>query len=204
MIEVITIAIYVFVFYRYWSKRKLRKTMDLRDKARSDLYLAQLRSQSAPNTPGFGGPMSPRFSPRPVGEDQYSQAEKGQGQGQGHSPSTQFATAQAFTQPKPFKLQPPPIKVQHATPKLDSHGFDDSHYQHHHIPEPLHSPAAPGERQYEAVPIPGAYASPLQSPAFAPSPMDPLVPGQALTSEHRIESPPSSPRLQGTTTMGPR
>lgn len=178
----ITIAIYGFVFYRYWSKRKLRKTMDLRDKARSDLYLAQLRSQSAPNTPGFGGPMSPRFSPRPT-DDQYSQAEKGQ-----NSPSTQFATAPAFTQPKPFKLQPPPIKIHNATPKMSSDGFDS-------IPPPLHSPAAPGEREYESVPIPGAYASPLQSPAFAPTPVEPVYPGQALTTEQRVESPPGSPRL---------
>ncbi|KAI9747182.1 MAG: hypothetical protein M1815_004537 [Lichina confinis] len=177
VVEIITIAIYAFIFYRYWSKRKLRKTMDLRDKARQDMYLAQLRSQSAPNTPGFGAPMTPR-----PGDDQFSQAEKGE------SPSTQFATS---SQPKPFRLQPPPIKVHNATPKLGSDGFDNG------VPPPLHSPAAPGEPQYETVPIPGSYTitQPAPSPAFAPTPVDPLLPGQALTSEHRIESPPSSPRI---------
>lgn len=179
VIEVITIAIYSIVFYRYWSKRKLRKTMDLRDKARSDLYLAQLRSQSAPNTPGYAGPMSPAFSPR-VTEDPYSQAEKG------GSPSTQFAsTPPSFSQPKPFKLQPPPIRIQNATPRLQSDEFAT----------PLHSPAAPGEVQYDAVPIPGAYASPLQSPSYPPTSAM-TFPGQAMTSDVAVESRSTSPSEQ--------
>ncbi|KAG6004358.1 hypothetical protein E4U43_000756 [Claviceps pusilla] len=61
VIEVISISLYSIVFYRYYSKRRLMKSMDMRDRARSDLYLAQLRSQSAPNTPGFA-PKSPGFS----------------------------------------------------------------------------------------------------------------------------------------------
>ncbi|KAG5928793.1 hypothetical protein E4U53_002583 [Claviceps sorghi] len=61
VVEVISISLYSIVFYRYYSKRRLMKSMDMRDRARSDLYLAQLRSQSAPNTPGFG-PKSPGFS----------------------------------------------------------------------------------------------------------------------------------------------
>lgn len=179
VIEVITIVIYSIVFYRYWSKRRLRKTMDLRDKARSDLYLAQLRSQSAPNTPGYAGPMSPMFSPRAT-EDPYSQAEKG------GSPSTQFAsTPSSFSQPKPFKLQPPPIRVQNATPRLQSETFA----------APLHSPAAPGEIQYDAVPIPGAYTSPLQSPSYAPASAM-TFPGHAVTSESPVESRSVSPLQQ--------
>ena len=177
VVETITIAIYAFIFYRYWSKRKLRKTMDLRDNARQDMYLAQLRSQSAPNTPGFGGPMTPR-----PGEDRFSQAEKGE------SPSTQFATS---SEPKSFRLQPPPIRVQNATPKLGSDGFDNA------ASAPLHWAAAPGEPLYETVPVPGSYATsrPAPSPTFAPTPVDPLLSRQALTSERRIESPPSSPRI---------
>ncbi|TVY54552.1 hypothetical protein LSUE1_G009709, partial [Lachnellula suecica] len=61
VLECITIILYGVVFYRYYSKQRLRKSMDVRDRARSDLYLAQLRSQSAPNTPGFG-PLSPSYS----------------------------------------------------------------------------------------------------------------------------------------------
>ena len=187
VVEVLTITIYAVIFYRYWSKRKLRKTMDLRDKARSDLYLAQLRTQSAPNTPGFGGPMSPRFGPRPAEEDMYSQAEKG-----GNS-STQFAT-QLPSQSKPFKLQPPPIRVLNATPKPSSDGFD-------HVAPPLHSSAAPGERQFDAVPIPGSYVSPLTNPSsapehtstnpsFVPEHTSTPLPGQAMTSEDRIDEAP--------------
>jgi hypothetical protein len=172
VVEVLTIAIYAVIFYRYWSKRRLRKTMDLRDKARQDLYLAQLRSQSAPNTPGLmtpgfnnnggGVPLTPRMPVSAGGAgagDLYSAAEKG------YSPTTQFATAQPLAEAKPFKLQPPPIKIHQATPKLHSDGFDSAAA----LP-PLHAPAAPGEQQYDAVPIPDAYVSPLHSPSFAPMP----------------------------------
>ncbi|KAL3437979.1 hypothetical protein BDV09DRAFT_161466 [Aspergillus tetrazonus] len=157
VIEVLVILIYAVVFYRFWSKRKLAKSMDRRDKARSDLYLAQLRLQSAPNTPGF--PLSPK-SPwvSTTMQDPYSSAEKGE------ATPTQFATPASPTRPQPtFQLQPPPIRVQHATPKSEQEEFS--------APAPTPSPpqehmgAAPGERTYEAVPIPVAYASPM-SPSF--------------------------------------
>jgi hypothetical protein len=61
VLECITVILYGIVFYRYYSKQRLRKSMDVRDRARSDLYLAQLRSQSATNRPGFD-PMSPSYS----------------------------------------------------------------------------------------------------------------------------------------------
>ncbi|KAL8836548.1 MAG: hypothetical protein Q9170_002868 [Blastenia crenularia] len=160
IVEVITITIYGVVFYRYYTKRRLHKSMDLRDRARSDLYLAQLRSQSAPNTPGFQKtPMSPSF-PSHLHDDPINRAENGEYYG------TQYAEKRqsAFTQPKPFTLQPPPIRVQHATPAISQDGFES-------VPEPQpqeHVPAAPGEQTYDAVPIPGAYASPLASPSFQP------------------------------------
>ncbi|KAL3477852.1 hypothetical protein BJX99DRAFT_119183 [Aspergillus californicus] len=159
VIEVLVIIIYAVVFYRFWSKRKLAKSMDRRDKARSDLYLAQLRIQSAPNTPGFPySPKSPWVSTT-MAADPYSSAEKGE------STLTQFATPVSPTRPPTvFQLQAPPIRVQHATPKAEQEEFSD--------PAPTPSPAqdqhmgaAPGERTYEAVPIPGAYASPM-TPSF--------------------------------------
>ncbi|KAF1996119.1 hypothetical protein P154DRAFT_325583 [Amniculicola lignicola CBS 123094] len=174
VLEVLCIAIYAIVFYRFWSKRKLRKSMAVRDKARSDLYLAQLRSQSAPNTPGFG-PLSPRsggWKP-PPGHPNYvdpqSAAENGQ--------STQFATyAREIVAPQPFSLKAPPIKVQSATPKVEQDGFDAPSRTNTASP-PLspgfqdrhndHVPAAPGEQTYASVPIPGSY-TPLASPAFPP------------------------------------
>ncbi|MCJ1262830.1 hypothetical protein MMC22_002700 [Lobaria immixta] len=183
IVEVITIAIYGIVFYRFYSKRKLHKSMDLRDRARSDLYLAQLRTQSAPNTPGF----QKNFPPN-VHDDPIDAAENGEY----YNDSTQFAQKhQSFSTPKPFTLQPPPIRVQNATPALQQDGFEPAPTAQEHVP------AAPGEQTYEAVPIPGAYASPLASPSYQPPSFNfgASQPGQAYTTEGRVESPPSSPRL---------
>jgi hypothetical protein len=158
VVELITISIYGVVFYRFYSKNKLRKSMDNRDRARSDLYLAQLRSQSAPNTPGYTQtPRSPSFPVMRV--DTMPNAEDSQ------SP-VQYASATTPT--SGFRLQPPPIRVQGATPRTQQDGFEP--------PLPTASPppkerlnehvaAAPGEQQYDAVPIPGAYAAPPRSHA---------------------------------------
>ena len=196
IVEVITIAIYGIVFYRYYSKRRLHKSMDLRDRARSDLYLAQLRSQSAPNTPGFQKtPMSPSFPAHLHDDDDVNNAENGYG--------TQYAQKHtSFSTPKSFTLQPPPIRIQNATPAIQQDGFEPA------PPKPQeHVPAAPGEQTYEAVPIPGAYASPLASPSFHQQHQSmnfgagaaTSQSGQAYTSESRVERPPTSPRLDPAT-----
>ena len=171
VVEVITISIYAVVFYRYYSKNRLRKSMDVRDRARSDLYLAQLRSQSAPNTPGFAHtPRSPHFPPA-ARADVHSTAEEG------HSPIQFAASSPTSSQDgsRPFKLQAPPIRIQTATPKPRQEGFESSPGPASVSPpapptETLnaHVAAAPGEQTYEAVPIPGAYASPVTSPALRP------------------------------------
>ncbi|KAL1872128.1 hypothetical protein Daus18300_004498 [Diaporthe australafricana] len=137
VIEVISITLYSVVFYRYHTKRKLMKSMDMRDKARSDLYLAQLRSQSAPNTPGFGpkspgfnsfyGPkspgvysqntMSPRLPPsaafRSLGDIEEGNPFTPGGK---HVPEPASTFAQQPSKPT-FKLQAPPVKAPSATPK---------------------------------------------------------------------------------------
>lgn len=141
VIEVISITLYSVVFYRYYTKRRLMKSMDMRDKARSDLYLAQLRSQSAPNTPGFGpkspsfssiyGPkspgmysqhaLSPRFPPpanfRSLGDIEESNPFTPGGR---HVPEPQSEFAAKMGgggSDKPFKLQAPPPKAPSATKK---------------------------------------------------------------------------------------
>ena len=157
--------------------------MDLRDKARTDLYLAQLKAQSAPNTPGIQKtPMNSTF-PAHLHDDPIDAAENGEY----YSEGTQFASKhQSFSQPKPFTLQPPPIKIHAASPTMSQEEFEPA-------PKPQvqdHVPAAPGEQTYDAVPIPGAYSSPLSSPGFGAA-----HPGQAYTTEGRVESPPTSPRL---------
>ncbi|KAK3943626.1 hypothetical protein QBC46DRAFT_27110 [Diplogelasinospora grovesii] len=169
VVEVISITLYSVVFYRYWSKRKLHKSMDMRDKARSDLYLAQLRTQSAPNTPGFG-PKSPAFSQYALSPRFPPSAYKTLGDvEEGPSPFTPggkglVVPQSAFT-PKQsgFKLQAPPSKANPATPISPKSGFASPT-----TPNAPPAPAAPtfnapapmvdGEQQYEAVPIPGAYA----------------------------------------------
>lgn len=169
IVETITIAVYGIVFYRFYSKQQLRKSMANRDRARSDLYLAQLRSQSAPNTPGLA-PYSARDGGWKAPSDNYANAsdeEEG---------NTQYISADKKHKPAPFRLQAPPIKVQGATPKMEQVGFAPIA----RTPSPQeelgpHSPlmnqdvqtqqehfhAAPGEQVYEDVPIPGAYEPPL-------------------------------------------
>ncbi|KAJ5092156.1 hypothetical protein NUU61_007026 [Penicillium alfredii] len=187
VIEVLVILIYVVVFYRFWTKRRLMKTMDNRDNARSDLYLAQLRLQSAPNTPGFAGfqsnppkspfypPKSPYYAPKSpyYAVDPYSAAEKGQSE----SCPTQYASPRSPTRPVPsFQLQPPPIRVQQPTPQTAQQEFaalasSPSPPVPRQSPSPpapsapQHMAAAPGEQTYDAVQIPTAYTSPM-APQF--------------------------------------
>jgi hypothetical protein len=189
VVEMLTIIIYAIVLHRIYSKKKLRKSMDTRDKARSDLYLAQLRTQSAPNTPGFASPRTATF---PSSKDELSRAEEGDA-------PTQFASKHNsyFAPTKSFTLQPPPSKAPpatgHASPKLDN-GFEDVSM----TPPPppaSHVPAGPGEQVYASVPIPGAYASPLTSPAPTAAPVM-MSFGQAVTTGDRVESEgPLSPRM---------
>lgn len=175
IVETITIAIYAIVFYRFYSKRRLHKSMDLRDRARSDLYLAQLRSQSAPNTPGFAQtPRSPAFPGMGTPpQDSYSAAENGEYYANYSSPTERETANNTVANGSSFQLQAPPIRVQHATPKPQQDGFDPAPAPQAHEPERVneHVAAAPGEQHYDAVPIPGAYASPVASPSFPPAQM---------------------------------
>ena len=162
VIEVLCILLYSIVFYRYYTKRRLFKSMDMLDRARSDLYLAQLRSQSAPNTPGFAPKspalsqyaMSPRHPPaayRNLGDIEESPFTPG---AQIVEPQSQFSKPQSG-----FKLQPPPVKAPSATPKLGQAGFTPTRASTppgDYVQE--HAPIASNEPTYAAVPIPGAYA----------------------------------------------
>lgn len=169
VVDVITITIYAIIFYRFYSKRKLRKSMDVRDKARSDLYLAHLRSQSAPNTPGY--PLSPRSgkfpgSPR-INEDPYSNAENGDGYKTQYATVSTPAVAVTAGPQRPFQLQAPPMRSpdsqrdpsdsRTSSPDGAGSGRGNAHFN-----------AAPGERSYESVPIPASYGSPVTSPTFMP------------------------------------
>ncbi|KAK4615677.1 hypothetical protein CLAFUW4_10384 [Fulvia fulva] len=174
VVEIIVIIVYGIVFHRFYSKRQLRKSMAARDRARSDLYLAQLRGQSAPNTPGLAPPMSARDGGWRPPADYYNkgpQIEEG----------VQYVDATPPAVPSAgFKLQAPPIKITGATPKMAQVGFSPvatqardrtpSPPQDQHSPLMAEAPrevqndhfaAAPGEQVYDSVPIPGAYEAPL-------------------------------------------
>ncbi|KAK4091344.1 hypothetical protein Purlil1_4358 [Purpureocillium lilacinum] len=173
VVEVISITLYSIVFYRYYTKRRLFKSMDLRDRARSDLYLAQLRSQSAPNTPGFGpkspsigGPKSPALSNYAMSPRHPPAAYRNLSDIDESSPFTPGGRVvepqSQFSKPSPtFKLQAPPTKAPSATPKTSQGGFSPTAARAPTPPgETLteHAPQASHEPTYEAVPIPGAYA----------------------------------------------
>ena len=198
VLECITILLYAIVFYRYYSKQRLRKSMDVRDRARSDLYLAQLRSQSAPNTPGFG-PMSPSYSqhvksPRFPPSIYTSNPAAAAEDGFAGAPGTRFVEAKPTSAlaAKPFALQAPPIKVHGATPKVAQTGFGAPTQPKERVID--HVAAAPGEQTYDAVPIPGAYATPSSPGLPQPHHQRFGSVGEAITSDQRIESPPGSPR----------
>lgn len=187
VVEVIVIAIYGIVFYRFWSKNRLRKSMNARDRARTDLYLAQLRTQSAPNTPGFAS-MTQQTPRTPGFPSQHSIHSPGGSKSmeasvypyQPHSSPSPVQFSAAATSPQsnmtssPFRLQAPPIRIHNATPKLSpAEGFPQRHEMTASPPVPPMSPppeervhehfaAAPGEQTYDAVPIPGAYVPPSQ------------------------------------------
>lgn len=143
--------------------------MSMRDKARSDLYLAQLRTQSAPNTPGFGPKspafsqyaLSPRFAPtqyQNLGDVEEKDASPFTPGGKRLIiPQSSFSPSQ-----QSFKLQPAPPKANPATPATPKTPL---RFPATPVPAVTNAPrvneAAPvaaGEQQYEAVPIPGAYA----------------------------------------------
>lgn len=159
--------------------------MARRDTARSDLYLAQLRSQSAPNTPGLNGPYSARDGTWKTPIERYD-ASSDLEAGPSEASSIQYIDAsRPSTQPRPFVLQRPPIRVQGATPKTQQNGFSPVERNEAHHPAPLSPPmlspteqrqehfaAGPGEQIYESVPIPGAYTAPINSPTVAPRQMD--------------------------------
>ncbi|KAI9731057.1 MAG: hypothetical protein M1834_005520 [Cirrosporium novae-zelandiae] len=207
VIELATITIYAIVFYRFYTKHKLHKTMDQRDKARSDLYLAQLRSQSAPNTPGYGL-TTPGTAYTGYGghADPYSHPDDDDMNKSGGEYPTQFAQTPVIggtsSPERPFQLQPPPARVQNAAPQSQSTFSTPSstpspppqEYEHDREDQITHIPAAPGEQQYAAVPIPGSYGAPLTSPSYMPQSQS--QPGQAVSTEgqQRIVSPtPQSP-----------
>lgn len=202
VIEVISISLYSVIFYRYYTKRRLMKSMDMRDKARSDLYLAQLRSQSAPNTPGFGpkspsyasvyGPkspgaysqqaLSPRFPPpaayRSLGDIEEGNPFTPGGQHVAHQPQSSFAANAAARGIAPFKLQAPPPKAPSATRKPGLSPVEPSPIEA--FPPPQQRPA-----------VPSISVSSYQAPTAAEEPVYDSVPIPGAYAGQAVKSPPA-------------
>ena len=150
--------------------------MALRDKARSEFYEAQSRAGTLPNTPaipdapksardGFYNPMfSPRFAP------DGSDVEKQDGTITTPGNDSQYAVSAKSNDSKPFTLQAPPLGRN--TPKTKQNATFDAppvprepgstNFSRPTTPAAAtpHQPAAPGERSYDAVPVPSAYGNP--------------------------------------------
>ncbi|GAM89255.1 hypothetical protein ANO11243_072920 [Dothideomycetidae sp. 11243] len=155
VVEAITISIYSIMAYRFWSKRRLTKSMSNRNNARSELYTAQLRHvASAPQTPAW-----PTDSKGDAVEMQPSTTQYAESPSNGNS------------QLRPFILQPAPVS-RVASPGMHP-GFTPTPVRAYSPPGaavdeqnlPMsprevrrdHIAARPGERVYDSVPIPGAY-----------------------------------------------
>jgi len=137
---------------------------------------ATTTANSNPKSPAFsqytsGGPKSPAFSqyalsprfPPPAAYRSLGDIEEASPftPGGQRVPEPQSSFSKPAATPS-FKLQAPPPKAPSATPKLGQTGFRSPvettapQLTGEKINE--HGPVAPGEQQYDAVPIPGAYA----------------------------------------------
>ena len=161
--------------------------MDHRDKARSDFFLAQLKSQ--PNTPGPNasgevpysardGGWNPMYSARWVGskdedikKDEMSTVEERQGE------NVRYLSMEP-TAPRPFTLQAPPFKNTPKVPQVSafsssptSSSITSSLPSLQHSQKPLPVEPAMEQQTYAAVPVPSAY--PERS-------LSPIAPGEQI------------------------
>ncbi|KAK7989258.1 hypothetical protein PG989_009573 [Apiospora arundinis] len=163
VIEVISISLYSVIFYRYYTKRRLAKSMDMRDPAvavgpQHTWFRTQvtgfltIRHVAAlpPSAYKSLGEISEQ-PPQPT----FTPAE----------PQSSFAQAASpASESKPFSLQAPPKKAPRATPGNGSGAL--------RTPDTPTAPVqnfdfvAPGEQQYDSVPIPGAYADAVNKPVY--------------------------------------
>ena len=77
-VELFTIGLYAFAFYRIISKRRLRKSMDVRDRARSELWLAKLKEQEATGSDDEEDEKTKKNTLYNMTKDPYSAAEEGE------------------------------------------------------------------------------------------------------------------------------
>jgi len=154
-VELFTIGVYAFAFWRIATKRKLRKSMDVRDRARSELWLAKLREQEATNSEDEDE--TKKNTLYNMSKDPYSAAEEGMAPSSGlpvQTPTSGGFQLQAVPKVRhhqpPVSLAPSPQVVQQGwgAPPQPSTSYDPTT-----IPLPSTPAFAPNQyRQSYAVP----------------------------------------------------
>ncbi|CAD6503936.1 BgTH12-05679 [Blumeria graminis f. sp. triticale] len=155
VLESITILLYTVIFYRYYTKQRLRKSMDVRDRARADLVLAQTRCQSNSNPSSLKPPLqyqdpnTPR-SPLPLLQTQFMTKEGV------FSNDTRFVEVSPHSPipAKPFYLQPVPNKGLSTTQMCSQPNIEPT------VLSPYRQTGLPNEQKYSSVSIPCAYTMP--------------------------------------------
>ncbi|KAI5307923.1 hypothetical protein KEM55_007045 [Ascosphaera atra] len=112
VVDVITIAVYGVIIYRFFTKRRLRKSMEERDKARSQLWTSMARFQSPLQSPVSPAPAHlAQASPlrcNPPTPPATNSALAGQ------TAPVQYATVREAQPVRRIALQPPPQRQQPA------------------------------------------------------------------------------------------
>jgi hypothetical protein len=136
--------------------------MDARDRARSDLYSAELRSHSAPRFEILSRSYSSYMNSSPFPLAAYTAHPNFDGY---REPGTHFMEGQVTS-------QPPPIEV-YATTARDPQAVPAVQPTYHVNNTMEHVPGAWSGQIYEAVSIPGSYVDPasLVTPHQASSPL---------------------------------
>lgn len=145
-VELFTIGVYAYAFWRIATKRKLRKSMDIRDRARSDLWLAKLREQEAANSDDENE--TKKNTMYNMSKDPYSAAEEGMAPGSERPMQTPTSGG--------FQLQAVP-KIRHHQPPVSLTSSPQVVQSEWGTPQPQLNSYDP-----TAIPLP-------PTPAFAPN-----------------------------------
>lgn len=118
-VEFLAICVYLFAFYRlFYTKRRLRKSMNVRDEARSSLWLAKLREQKEAEE-GFDPETSKNTAYNQLNYNSATTATGAAGAANDQQPNSNAATYDAEEGHAVPILQPAPAR-NHATTRSDA------------------------------------------------------------------------------------
>lgn len=180
IVETLTLSVYGIVLYRYYTRKRLQKAMSSRDKARSDLYLAHVRLQSAPNSPGY---LTRQASMRA----QQTQSQT--------YPQTVDVYTNPFLTPAPFTAQPLLAGCNRLVEEEEDRQVMSGPSTMYAVPKAkpfVLSAAPPRKGKGSAQQSPRAAASSATSPQFASDTA--ISPVQTIESSAQAQSPPRDPQ----------